>query len=324
MSDFTNKMASFVGVELKKPVQKITREDLADSIGVVVKRLGTIADMFDRLPVTDIDAFNGRIHDTSVTTKRAYVDLYIGMEIKFQRADDRKTAFSGFINTARSYLDVLNTILRKIADITESRTINIYNARLSHAAVFGLIAQADRFADFTLNLFSGVLFDTIEHNGVSEIEPPAKEVLPKLLEDKDDMIQIVNNISTIGPASLKNMINHFAFADDTLVDDEHKPNVNVNVGNLSNVQKHFIQYGFGMLSYIFRWFGEIGNVLRASKAQKAMKEQEWMKERISLLQMDLAGMDPDSKEYRNIVKSVDKYGKMIADLDKSLQKYQEK
>lgn len=324
MSDFTNKMASFVGVELKKPVQKITKEDLTDSIMSVTKRLGTIVDMFDRLPVSDIESFNTRIHDGADDVKKQFVKLYIAMEVKFQRADDRKSAFSGFINTARSYLDVLNTILRKIADITESRTINIYNARLSHAAVFGLIAQADRFADYALKLFSGVLYDTIEHNGVPELEAPAKGDLQFLEANKDDMVIIINNISTIGPSSIKNMINHFAFTDDNLVDEENKPNVNVNTAQLSPVQKHFIQYGFGVLSYVFRWFGELSNVIRASRAQRDVKEQEWMKERISLLQMDLAGMDPDSKEYRNAVKSVDKYGKMVSDLDKSIQKYQEK
>lgn len=324
MSDFTNKMASFVGVELQKPVKKITKEDLADSISSVTKRLGTIVDMFDRLPASDIANYNTRIHDGADDNKKLFVKLYIAMEVKFTRPDDRKSAFSGFINTARSYLDVLNTILRKIADITEARTINIYNAKLSHAAVFGLIAQADRFADYTLKLFSGVLYDTIEHNGVPELEPPAKGEYQFLQDNKDDIVVIINNISTIGPSSIKNMINHFAFTDDNLVDEDNKPNVNVNTAQLSTVQKHFIQYGFGVLSYVFRWFGEMANVIRASRAQRDVKEQEWMKERISLLQMDLAGMDPDSKEYRNAVKSVDKYGKMVADLDKTIQKYQEK
>lgn len=322
MSDFTNKLASFVGAELEKPVQKVNKDDLKEVIQTISTRMSTIENLYSVLPSSDINSFTQKINDGM--KDKFFLGLYTKIALKFTKPEDRKYAFAGFINTAKAFNVVFNNILRAIDEVVKTREITIFNARISHAALFGIIRQADAFADYTLILFNGVLSDVISRNGVTEVDPPNKAEIAKLTAAEEFIITIVNNFSVINPTSLTNLVKYIAFTNDTLVDDEKKPNVSIDDGNLSASQKHFIQYGFGALSYIFRTLGQWRNVAKANQIKKSRDEQEWMKERLSLLQMDLSGMDPDSAQYRNTVKSIAKYTKMIEDTQAKIDKYEAK
>lgn len=319
MSDFSTNLASFVGAELNKPLQKVNKDDLKEIIMNIDSRMTTIISMFDALTNSDIESLSSRIKDGM--KDHFFLGLYTKIELQFKRMEDRKTPFAGFINTAKSFSVTFNSILRAIDDIVKTREITIMNAKLSHAAIFGMIKQADIFADYTMDLFNGVLSDVAYHN-VSEITPPSEIVARKLQDRMENIVMVVNKFSAIGPASLANLVKYIAFNDDTLVDDEKKPNVKVNTGELSDQQKGFIQYGFGALSYIFRTIGQWRNVMKANSIMKARSERDWMKDRIALLQMELSGMDPNSKNYRDIVKSIDKYNKMAEELQTKIDKYE--
>lgn len=325
MGNLSVSLREAVTKETSKKMQPITKEAFKETLETVLARIENFKKAFTGIPASDLAKFASKIQNAGTSNDNIYAIMYCDIAKKTGNLDI-KSAFSSYLQVIDSYIYIFGVIERNVANIFKEKAVTIYNSRLSHTVVFALVDQANRFVEFSNTLFDGVMYDTVVVKGVKELPAPKRYKYDYLNKNKECVISIINNMRTTGSAAyVTNMITDFKKPenDACLIANNNEPNTKIEMMNFNPQTKGFIQYGFGAMSFIFKWIGEIGNVIRHIRYQKMIKEKEWLESHVALLKLALMDIDPDSDEYRKQVKIIETYNEIIAELDRKIREYEE-
>ncbi len=324
-----------LGDEIKQAIapgakmKNINKEDLRESLVMLKERTTSLNRTLSSIGVNERKVMAASIFKASTTDKNNIAAItYCNIARAIGKAD-MNIAFDSAIFITGNYVKLLDLLDKSVSNMFTDKTLNIYNTKLSHLVIFGLIKEIELFVDYTVYLCDGITSDICQHNGVRELPANKPYRLAKLNSNQAEYIDICK-------VRLTNTATSIAMEVDKI-----KKNLDVNLVSEDNtINTGFMQFDklspmirriFGLGSAVptvgpkrfafFRWFGEQWELMKYSKYQKAKKEKEWLEAHVALLQLDAQGADPNSDEYRRLVKVIESYNEMIAELDQKIDTY---
>ena len=316
-----------LGTSLKEeiaPGQKmktIKKEDLKENLVHLKERMQNITTALAAFSQQDRVTIASSIFKASSDRNNIACNVYMEVAKKIGKADIR-VAFDSIDFVALNYIKIIDALDRMITTFFKDKAITVFNTKLSHVAIFGLINEAELFINYATYLFDGVNYELCQHNGVRELPPPKKYRQEKLTKNLDTFVEICKTrLATTSTAIASEIEKIRQNLDVNLIGDDNTINTGfINFGKISPMIRNIL--GFGAKKFfIFRWLGEYWEVIKYSRYQKAKKEKEWLEAHVALLKLDLQGADPNSEEYRKLVKVIESYNEMIAELDQKIDAY---
>ncbi len=227
---------------------------------------------------------------------------------------------SGLYNAVAINVGILEELEAGIDKLFTHNTINLFNSRLSHVVVLGVIAESKLVYNYSRYMVSGVV------SSITNMRDIARYRYAFMDAKSQDMVNIVSRAhSKTGSYNFKAMIKDLKSKsiDVTLLDDMNNITVNsIDANKIGKTTSNVMARGVASLN-IFRWMGEMWETYKHNRAQQAKKEKEWMEAHVALLIMDLGGMDSESAEYKKLSKIISKYELMITEADRKQQDYED-
>lgn len=314
--DLYDDVVDVVNTESKK-MRKISKTDFIENMHMIMGQLGNLIATIGDIQGSDRVKFVQTITDKAADVSNFFCATCAEVS---KAIKDRKGGLDAFAVTAQNILTVLQMVERNVNVIFSEKFTTIYNTRLSQLAVFFMVDRAQIFANFSVYLYDGMLYDIVVNEGEHELDQPRPYRYQYIREYKDTVIEIMKAGST------SNGANALISEIDRLRKDYDTPLINDN----NQVPKDFmpksrgfglIEGGVSILAMVFRYFGEWGVMLRNLKYQKMLQEREWLQNHTDLLKLQLNGADPNSEEYRKAVKIINTYNEMIKELDLKINSY---
>ena len=245
-----------------------------------------------------------------------YQAIYKEMQFASKKAMDER--FMGaIVDTLAAYAVVLDEVSKNIDNIFQNKSINLFNTKVSHAVVFGMIADAEIFCKF-VDWFNTLM--------MSEMIPALPGILPYQLKYLEAAVKVVpalinrvvngrfNSTFVAGIMNYKN-----GGSDVLVVNGDNQSNAKF-AKIAGNVTDSDIESGARGIN-LFKKIGDWWVTLKDEKMRRLRAERDLVQARVQLLKLDLDGMDPESPEYKKQVKIIENYTALIARLDQKLDKY---
>jgi hypothetical protein len=270
-------------------------------------------DIFDRY-TNKVEMYN------KLPSKKVISELPKGLRDAARKADDEKP-FSAYYKTNDLFISIQKDILKHIDTIMEQKEANIFNVRISFVALLGILRQSELYGTYLSYLFDQLM--TVAGNN-KVIDIPGYR--PKYLIDHyKEFIEITNLIC--------NKKGRYSF----LTEIENMKRKNANLVLYSNGQPASVfakatDYTKSTVSYIvhglyalniFLWIGESIEDYKHSRYLKNQNLKQWMESHVANLRLELANIDPDSKEAVRLQKIIQAYDAKIAEYDRKINEYLE-
>lgn len=301
-----------------------SKEDFRNYMGVAQSNLKAMVESFEELRPEEANALGetilGRIKDRGAMNIQIY-SMYINRLSGQAQREERKVAFSSLLHAAKSYLFVLDEIDKNINKLFENKVISLYNTKLSHIAIFGVIRNACDLCDFSWFLFNGICYDI----GMG-IEKPAKYRFSYMNTVKEKMAGLVSDIyAGVGDGAIYNEIMRIRREnkDMLIVNDNNEVNDSmISSAGLNKGISGSITAGFMDIN-VFRWIGEAWNNFRDNHYRALEEKRDWMQTHVQMLRLKLQGLDTNDREYQKLQKIINNYDNMVAAADEKIKKYRE-
>ena len=318
MAEIIDNISDAVAKDAKK-MSKISKEDLKESLGMILGQLSNFVVTINNVQGSDRIAFTKKIAEAGVEKNNVFSSTYLQIA---KEIHDTKPAFTTFVTCAQNIEAVLKNLERNINSIFNEKYTTIYNTKLSQASVLVMVNAAQLFVNYAIYLFDGILYEIIVNEGEHELNQP-RPYRYKFIQNNQKAVLEILKIGGLpqGANLLISELDRIRKNFNHMLIDNHN-NVNKELGTYQT-GFGFIKTGLFILAKIFRYFGEFGVVYRNLQYQKMLQEKEWLQNHNDLLKLQLSGMDPNSDEYRKAVKIINTYNDMISKLDDQINSYLE-
>lgn len=230
--------------------------------------------------------------------------------------EERTRPMGSLLKANASFGKLLEEISKKIDKLFEQDSIDVFNVRMSHLAILGIIRQSDMVLNFTMYLYS-FMVRAASRSTVSI--PKYREVY--LIDKCDRVSSIVSQLlDKKGP---------YNFLQE--VETIRRKNADVVLGATGS----FNFEGFAIISnYTTSFLDNLASALsclnifgaaldawddyKLSKYERNKETKEWLENHVALLRMDMEDMDKTSPEYNKILSIIKAYDDKIADYDKAI------
>jgi hypothetical protein len=223
-----------------------------------------------------------------------------------------------FQDTLSGLYLVLNQTIDNIDQLFADKNITIYNTKISHVAVYGMLQSARVFAQFVTDYIALFMSDRSE-----TLFKPAKYTLDSLKAHVTEVTDTINR--TLGGQLDKSFVQaikkyHASGADIGVVNTDSKSTVQFAKIN-NEVTDGDIKAGAKGLA-IFRIIGDWFVSLADAKRRKLIAERDQLDARAQLLQLELNGVAQDSPEYKKYATIIKNYQALIDRLNAKIAKYE--
>lgn len=304
-----------------------SKQDLKDYLSILSNASRDLLKVTSRLSEKDAaDALEMFIRENSKDKSLTGVQAYVDFRSRLRKDADKAELFASFTSikqTLEAYIDILEQLEDQVDSLFAGKEINLFNTRLSHVLILGIIVEANMVTKFTKYLISALLTDR-NKDLLGAVAPYRRMYLD---ENVQEFATVVTRIySKTGAYNFEAIIKDMKTKsiDMYLVDDNNNVIIDqVNSSKLGAAPVTVLTKGIFVLDF-FRWLGESWASYKHAKNQKRQTEKEWLESHVALLIMDLEEMDPDDREYKRLAKIIRRYESMINKLDRKIQKYEEK
>lgn len=317
-----NAAKEYVKSDIK--MKAIDKDIFKEHINMLSQELVTFVSSVRNLDNKDKTKLTERINQAYKENKKLdNIKNYITFRNKLKNkaaAEETKYAFSTLQTAATVFINILNTLDDNLDDFFQSKLITIYNTKLSHVAIFGIIKEAEVINAFSMFLLNGVTSDLTQETPV----PPKyrKEYIQKYLQttaaivtkiyDKNKNYSFLNSIDNLKRTN----------SDFTIIGEDSVNNVEyANVNKLNANTVNLIKQGLAFFN-VFRWFGELWNNFQHARYLRKKQEKEWIESQVALLKMELNN-EQDTARKEQLKKIIEAYDEQIAKLDRQINEYLE-
>ncbi len=325
MNDIIKEIDTYVNDELASDnrLKNIKPEAFKEQMLLLQDRLNTFIKCIETMTETDRYTFANRIQEAAALSNNTNCATYMNIVNTIGSLHDRKCAFDSFVNVSNVMIQILQSIESHLGTFIQEKALNIYNVKLSHIVLFGIIDDATTYAEYCSFLLDGINGELTTVNGkYRELGIQPKYRFEFLKTQKDNIIALmIDVIKKSGKYGYLSHIDDIKKADLPLVDNENKPNTTfMDPRRISSPGMILIKKGLSGIG-IFRWLGEQWNLFRHASYLKAEKEKEWLEAHVALLKLELANVDHNDERYRKLVKIIESYNEMITSVDRKIDEY---
>lgn len=216
------------------------------------------------------------------------------------------------------FMAMLKDIDKNIDKVMVDKSITIFNTRLSHVALLGLLRQSELYGTYMTYLWTQIVSTAIDPT----------TLIPKyrseyLLKNQATFVNITNLVS--------DKDGRYSFLAE--MDNVKKKNANLLLyanNQTFDVFANISAYNASMMSYmtsgiaalnVFAWVGEMVDNYNHSRYLKNKNLKEWMESHSAILRLELASVDKNSPEYRKLEAVIAAYDDKITDYDRKINEY---
>lgn len=221
------------------------------------------------------------------------------------------------VDTLASYATILDEVSKNVDNIFQNKSINLFNVKVSHIAVFGITADAEVFCKFVAWYIDLFMSDFVHDlSGLAPYQTKYLEAAVKVVPGI--MNRMLNN--RMKGSFVSGVLNYKSGGSDVLlVNSDNKSNAKF--AKIANgVSEADIEAGARGFS-CFKKIGDWWVSWRDDKMRRLRSERELMQARVQLLKLQLDNVDPESSEYKKQIKIIENYMAIIIRLDQKLDKY---
>ena len=311
-----NKSASFQSVD-KDEIQKLIIE--------AIRSCDNFLTLVNLVNPEEENALRQKYQEGLIKKKsEGYFDIYSLLQKHLSsksKALENTKLFGSLEKTASVFKETMEFLDKNLNTFINESELTFKNCKISGLLML-LLLKASTIFSLYCECFYAQYFD-IALTNVSFGNPKYKNLF---IIDKTEYVSFFINKST-ETSSFSAFVTEFINLqkkgnDLLLVNSQGLTFTNFMVpGTLSLTTQHM----FGLMPNL-NIFQHIGNMLenrRYANYQKNLKKLEWLKQRVALLKLDLADMDPDDPRYAQLVKTIQIYDDEITKLDAKIMQYLE-
>ncbi len=234
--------------------------------------------------------------------------------------EERARPLGALLVANKKYISLLKEIRKNIDHIIETESMTIYECRMSHLNVLGIMRQSNMVLNYTVYLYTFLVKVGTGHLGLL---PRYREEY--ILKNHDTVVKTVNN--------LLNKDANYSFLRE--VDTLRSRNADLvlgatgrfdfhNVAVISNYSISFLDNLLTALSCL-NLFGAAMDLVeqyQLDKHQERVEMKEWLENHISLMKMDLEGVDHSSPEYKKTQDILEIYENRLNELDQEIAEFE--
>lgn len=249
-------------------------------------------------------------------------DNFVRMLSGKAAADERKRPLLSLKEANDDFCKILKEIHKKLDYLMEQDSVNLWNVRMSHIAVMGIIRQSDLVLNFSIYLYA---YLTRVASGTASAIPRYRE---NYMLDKCDRAAVITS-------NLRDKKGPYNFLKE--VDTIRKEQRDVVLGatgdirgflrftNVNNFSVSFLDNILSALSAlnIFRAALDAWDNYQFAKYERNKEVKEWLEQHVALLRMDLNDMDKNSAQYQKTLQIIQAYDDKIVDYDKKIIAFEE-
>lgn len=235
--------------------------------------------------------------------------------------EERKRPLGSLLEANKKFAKLLEEISVHIDKLVEQEEVDIYNVRMSHLAILGIMRQSDKLLNWSMYQYA--LMTKAASRNINDI-PRYREVYLEANSEK------VADICS----QLLNKSGNYDFLKE--VDTIRKKNADMvlgaskdfNVGGFvrgANYSPDFLDNIMSALSClnIFSAAMDAWEDYKFAKYERNKEIKAWLEQHVSLLRMDLADMDSSSPEYAKTVAIIQAYDAKIAEYDRDIIEFEQ-
>jgi hypothetical protein len=321
MSRALDKLEATIKAEVAagSAVKTMNRDQLIDEISNVMSGLTTNLSFFTGLG-EECEKLHGwyvseRKNNSKLPSIAFMSKVYSHLTGK-AKISMEKTFFGPMVDALASMGVMFTEITNNISKLFADKTFNLYNTKISHVAVLGMLEDA-RLVNRCCEAFIAVMCN----DRCKEL--PVAPYQKKLLDDSAEQLSDILNRTVDGRQSktFAAAITRYKSSGNDVTVLSSDNNSAVQFAKLDgDVSESTIRSGCRGLA-IFRWIGDLWSDYQDAKARKAAALREEHIARVKFLQMQLMGEDPNSAEYKRLAKIIANYEVLINRLNQKLDKY---
>ncbi len=301
-------------------VKHFDKEVLAEYIDLLIADHKMISDVLEPLSGKYSTVLANKLKDTKKATAEGF-----GMYIDFRkrlvgRALDieMKNTMGSVAKANLIYINILNDIQNNLDKLFTIKKINLFNMRISHIIVIGVLYQSEQLAKFSKYMQS-ILSLAID----GKIKELPKYRAMYIESNTSELAACITALhKKAGVVNYKGMVKSIKMSasDFTLVTEDNIVQVKKAEGMKTTADTRRVMImGIAGLPGLHT-LGEVMNNLKQKAHEARILEQEWMKAHTALLIAKLDGMDENDPEYKKLVKIIKKYEDMINKLQRKIDK----
>ena len=325
MSKALDKLDATVKAEVSagSAVKSMTRDQLLDEINNVTNGLRTNLKFFTGLGDNAAKLRDWYLDERKANSKLPSIVFMVQVyshltgKAKYQM---EKSFFGALTDTLAGMSLMFDEIVPNIGKLFADKTFNLYNTKISHVVVLGMLDEARLINKVTEAFIAQLTAD--KSKGEIRIAPYQTKTLAESATETADVLNKFINASR-GKTLTAAIIRYKASGNDVAVLSTDN-NAAAQFAKLEGeVNESSIKSGCRGLA-IFRWIGDFWTDYQDLKMRKAAALREEHEARVQFLQMELVGKDPNSEEYKRLVKIIKNYEMMIDRINQKLDKYYNK
>lgn len=230
--------------------------------------------------------------------------------------EERKRPLGSLLEANASFAKLLGEISNKIDYLFDNDSVDIFNVRMSHIAILGLMRQSEMVLNFSAYLYS--FMSRVDSRSAVSIPKYRDKFLVErcdrvativsLLLDKKGPYNFLREVDTIRKKNADLVLGatgRFQFTD-SVVNSNYTPSF---LDNLASALSCLNIFGAALDAW---------DDYRLAKYERNKEIKEWLETHVTLLRMDLADVDKTSPEYMKLVAIIRAYDDKIADYDKDI------
>jgi hypothetical protein len=313
-----------MGSLLKKQImssgkmKSLSKSDLLDIIDTNMKSHEAINMIKTSFSKSELNEVFNRYSKNTQFSKLPSKEIPLGYASKLTgsaRSDELSSRMSIVMSVNSKFIKILEELKKHIDDLVGQDNINLFNCRLSHVAILGILRESELFGTYTTYMWSQLV----------SLDNVPKYRVDYLMAHRDDYIRILNTIN--------NKTGRYYFIPE--IDQMKKRDVNLKLYDSSSDQTvdtyvrpsdfssaTLVHFGFGSFFFnIFSWIGETFDDWRHNRYLKNERLKEWMEQHNAILKLELGNMDPNSEEYMRKKKITEYWDDELTKIDRKINKY---
>lgn len=321
MSKALNTLDATINKMIKSGVNAKTmkREELIDFASRTSSTIKSHLQFFTDMAAASDKMQQAVLADRKANTKNSFMnawnEIYKNLTGVAKMRMERN--FCGaIVDTSIAMSQLLDDVVINIDKFFADKSISLYNTKISHVAIYGMIERAETVACFDEMIIAAYL-----ESKSSEFKL-TKGQLACLTEGATEMSDICNTMinGKIGKTFATAIARYKSSGNDTVVvtSDNQAAGQFAKLDNLVNEED--VTFGCKGLR-IFRWIGDKIVDMLDNRARKQRLLREQHKARVEFLQMELNDLDPNDEKYKRIVKAIKVYQDEINRLNQKLDDY---
>lgn len=291
--------------------------DFASRTSTIIKsHLQFFTDMASSADKMQQDVLSARKTGTKNAFMNAWNEVYKGLTgVAKMRME--KNFCGAVVDSSIAMSQLLDEVIINVDKLFADKSISLYNTKISHVAIYGMIERAETIACFDEMLIAAYL----------ESKNPTEFKLTKgqsacLAEGASEMSEICNMMinGRLGKTFASAIARYKSSGNDTVVvtSDNQATGQFAKLDQLVN--ENDVQAGCKGLR-IFKWIGDKIVDMLDNRARKQRLLREQHKARVEFLQMELSDLDPNDEKYKRIVKAIKVYQDEINRLNQKIDDY---